>query len=248
MGTPEILVVIPARGGSKSIPRKNIRDFAGYPLIAFSIAAACQCKQVSRVIVSTDDDEIADVACRYGAEVPFRRPVGLAGDNISDLPVFQHALAWLAEQENYHPDLVIHLHCTSPVRPVDCLDRGIKLMELNPGIECVRSVVQPVQSPYKMWHVDDTHGHMKPLLSIEGVPEPFNTPRQRLPQAYLQTGHTNVIRASTIHSGSMSGRVIMPLMIDPRYEVDLDTLEDWQYGEWIVANRNLEMVWPEKIV
>ncbi len=89
---------------------------------------------------------------------------------------------------------------------------------------------------------------MKPLLSIEGVPEPFNTPRQQLPQAYLQTGHTNVIRARTIQSGSMSGRVIMPLMIDPQYEVDLDTLEDWQYGEWIVANRNLEMVWPEKKV
>ncbi len=65
----------------------------------------------------------------------------LAGDNITDLPVFQHALAWLAEQENYHPDLVIHLHCTSPVRPVDCLDRGIKLMEENPDVECVRSVV-----------------------------------------------------------------------------------------------------------
>jgi CMP-N-acetylneuraminic acid synthetase len=248
MTVPEILVIIPARGGSKSIPRKNIRLFAGYPLIAFSIAAALRCKMVSRVIVSTDNEEISAVARNYAAETPFLRPVELAADNTTDLPVFQHTLSWLDENENYHPDLVIHLHATSPVRPIDCLDRGIQLMVDHPGVECIRSVVSPSQSPYKMWHVDEPGGQMIPLLNVEGMEEPYNAPRQQLPSAYLQTGHTNVIQAKTILAGSMTGRLIMPLIIDPQYEIDLDTLEDWQYGEWAVAIRKLDMIWPEKKV
>jgi CMP-N-acetylneuraminic acid synthetase len=248
MTSPEILVIIPARGGSKGIPRKNIRPFAGFPLIAYSIAAGVGCRRVSRVIVSTDDLEIAEVARSYGAETPFLRPAELAADNTSDLPVFQHALSWLNENGNYLPDLVIHLHATSPVRPVDCLDRGIQLMVDRPGVDCVRSVVTPSQNPFKMWQINEQGGQMTPLLHVDGLEEPYNTPRQRLPSAYLQTGHTNVIQAKTILSGSMTGRLIMALIIDPQYEIDLDTLEDWQYGEWVVAHRKLDMIWPEKTV
>ena len=96
---PEVLAIIPARGGSKGIPRKNVRFFAGHPLIAFSIAAGLQAGTVTRVIVSTDDEEIAAVARQHGAEVPFLRPAELAQDRTTDLPVFQHALTWLAEHE-----------------------------------------------------------------------------------------------------------------------------------------------------
>src|SRR5512138_4044098 len=110
----ETLALIPARGGSKGIPRKNIRNFAGYPLIAWSIAAAKQSSCVRRVIVSTDDPEIAAVAREHGAETPFLRPAELAQDNTTDLPVFEHALAWLEEKEAYRPDIVIQLRPTSP--------------------------------------------------------------------------------------------------------------------------------------
>jgi CMP-N-acetylneuraminic acid synthetase len=246
MPKPEVLAIIPARGGSKGIPRKNIRPFAGYPLISFSIAAALQADLVTRVIVSTDNDEIAGVARRYGSETPFMRPAELAGDQTTDLPVFQHAIFWLADHENYHPDIVVHLHATSPVRPLGCLDQGIQLLVEHPQAECVRSVLEPTQSPYKMWHVDEDTGHMIPLITLPGIAEPYNTPRQNLPLTYVQTGHTNVIRTTTIQHGSMTGKVILPLIIDVGYEVDLDTLEDWQYGEWVVANRNLEMVWPKE--
>jgi len=92
----EILAIIPARGGSKGIPHKNIRPFSGYPLIAWSIAAARQAKAVTRTLVSTDDEEIAALARQFGAETPFLRPTELAQDNTTDLPVFQHALRWLA--------------------------------------------------------------------------------------------------------------------------------------------------------
>jgi N-acylneuraminate cytidylyltransferase len=246
MPAPEVLCLIPARGGSKGIPRKNIRPFAGFPLIAFSIAAARQADLVSRVIVSTDDEEIAAISRLHGAETPFMRPVELAADGTTDLPVFHHALNWLAEHENYHPALVIHLHATSPVRPQGVIDQGVRLLSDHPEAECVRSVIVPTQSPYKMWRVDEQTGRMTPLLTLPGVAEPYNVPRQGLPQAFVQTGHMNAIRPGTILAGSMTGRVILPLIVDDRYEVDLDTLEDWQYGEWVVANRPLEMVWPEE--
>jgi N-acylneuraminate cytidylyltransferase len=242
----EILAIIPARGGSKGIPRKNIRPFAGYPLISWSIAAGLQAETVKRVIVSTDDDEIAEISRRYGAEAPFQRPAELAADLITDLPVFQHALTWLAEHENYHPNIVVHLHPTSPVRPRGCLDRGIRLLLDHPEAECVRSVLEPSQSPYKMWRIDEQTGRMIPLLTLPGVSEPYNTPRQSLPLAYVQTGHMNAIRPATILGGSMTGRVILPLIVAAQYEVDLDTLADWQYGEWVVANNELEIVWPEE--
>ncbi len=246
MTTPEILSLVPARGGSKGIPRKNIRLFGGYPLIAFSLAAALQAETVSRVIVSTDDPEIAEVAQTFGAEVPFMRPAELAADRTADLPVFQHALNWLAERENYHPDIVIHMHATSPLRPKGLVDQAVRLLLEHPEAECIRSVVPPGQNPYKMWQIDPQSGCMLPLLVIPGIAEPYNTPRQQLPGVYLQTGHVNAIRPAAILGGSMTGQVILPLFVDPRYEVDMDTLEDWERGEWLVSRNSLEMIWPVK--
>jgi CMP-N-acetylneuraminic acid synthetase len=246
MTNPEILALIPARGGSKSIPRKNIRPFAGYPLIAYSIAAALQAETVTRTIVSTDDPEIAEVARQFGAETPFVRPAELAADRTTDLPVFQQALHWLAEHENYHPEIILHLHATSPVRPRGFIDRAVRLLREHPAAECVRSVVSPGQNPYKMWQIDPQSGRMIPLLAVMGIAEPYNTPRQLLPAVYLQTGHVNAIRPATILGGSMTGRVILPIIIDAGYEVDLDTLTDWDRGEWLVSQGGLEMIGPKK--
>ena len=246
MSVSEILAIIPARGGSKGIPRKNIRPFAGYPLIAFSIAAANQAESAIRVIVSTDDQEIAEVARQFGAETPFLRPAELAADRTTDLPVFQHALHWLAENENYHPEMVLHLHATTPVRPRGLVDQAVRLLHKHAEVECVRSVVSPGQNPYKMWKIDPQTGHMIPLLTVPGISEPYNTPRQLLPAVYLQTGHVNAIRPVAILQGSMTGTTILPLMIDANYEVDMDTLADWERGEWVVVKKSLDMVWPEE--
>ncbi len=246
MNSTEILAIIPARGGSKGIPRKNIRPFAGHPLIAFSIAAAIQAENTIRVIVSTDDQEIAEVARHFGAETPFLRPEELAADQTTDLPVFQHALHWLAENENYHPEMVLHLHATSPVRPRGIIDQAVDLLEKNSDVDCVRSVVFPGQNPYKMWQIDPQSGRMVPLLIVQGIREPYNTPRQLLPEVYLQTGHVNAIRPEVILQGSMSGRTVLPLIIDASYEVDMDTLADWERGEWVIATKKLDMVWPEE--
>ncbi len=242
---PEILAVIPARGGSKGIPRKNIKLFAGYPLISYSITAALQSKYVTRIIVSTDDEEIAGVAREWGAETPFLRPSELAQDQTTDLPVFQQALAWLKEHENYTPDLVIQLRPTSPIRPRACIDEAVELMLAHPEADSVRGVVPSGQNPHKMWRLHGEAKPMTPLLEVEGIAEPFNAPRQILPPTYWQTGHIDVIRPRVItEQGSMSGKTILPYLIDPRYTVDIDTPFDWMRYEWLVRNGGLDMVDP----
>ncbi len=240
----QILALIPARGGSKSIPRKNIRPLSGQPLVAYSIAAALQSRLVSRTIISTDDEEIARIAQSLGAEAPFMRPIELALDNTTDYPVFSHALDWLDKNENYHADIVVQLRPTSPLRPPGCIDEAIQLLLDHPQADSVRGVIPSGQNPYKMWRVDD-QGHLTPLLNLEGVSEPFNAPRQALPQTYWQTGHIDAIRVSTIlEKYSLSGEVILPLFLDPRYAIDIDTLRDWQRAEWTIDQGDLAIVTP----
>lgn len=242
----EILALIPARGGSKSIPHKNIRPLAGYPLVAYSIAAALRAKHVTRTIVSTDDLEIASIARSIGAETPFLRPLEYAMDSTTDFPVFTHALSWLEENEAYRPDILVQLRPTSPLRPPDCVDRAIQVLLDHPEADSVRGVIPAGQNPYKMWQVDD-QGRMVPLLTLDGIAEPFNAPRQELPQAYWQTGHIDAIRTSTIlQKHSLSGEVILPLFLDPRYAIDIDTLRDWQHAEWIISQGDLPIVVPGK--
>ncbi len=242
----EVLAIIPARGGSKGIPRKNIRNFAGYPLIAWSIAAAKQSESVTRVIVSTDDEEIAAVGREWGAETPFLRPAELAQDNSTDLPLFEHALKWLAENENYRPDVLIQLRPTSPIRPRGLLDDAIKILLDHNDADCVRGVVPAGQNPHKMWRFDNANQPMKPLLTVEGIAEPYNAPRQILPPVYWQTGHIDAIRTLTIHNKhSLTGDVIYPLVIDSKYTVDIDNLSDWAKYESLVYS-GLEMVSPGK--
>ena len=238
-----VLALIPARGGSKSIPHKNIRELAGTPLIAYSIAAGLQAKLVTRTIVSTDDEEIAAVARQYGAETPFLRAAEFAQDNTTDFPVFTHALGWLSEHENYHPDIVVQLRPTSPVRPPDLVDSAIQLLLDYPNADSVRGVVPSGQNPHKMWRIGPD-GRMIPLLKVEGIAEPYNAPRQALPPTYWQTGHIDAIRASTIdQKNSLSGDVILPLVIDPRYSVDIDTLRDLERAAALVQS-DLPMVRP----
>jgi len=116
MPSPTALALIPARSGSKSLPHKNVREFAGKPLLAHSIDHALAARTIGRVIVSTDSEHYAAIAREYGAETPFLRPAELATDHATDLVVFQHALAWLREHEDWEPDIVVHLRPTYPRR------------------------------------------------------------------------------------------------------------------------------------
>lgn len=238
-----ILAIIPARGGSKSVPRKNVRLLGGHPLVAYSVAAGIQARQVQRVVVSTDDEEIARIARRYGAEVPFLRPTDLAQDDTPDLPVFQHALQWLEEEQGYRPEIVVQLRPTSPLRPPDCVDRGIDILRAHPEADSVRAVTVSGQNPYKMWRISPD-GRLEPLLS-DGGGEAYNTPRQLLPPTYWQTGHLDVARTTTLREkNSMTGDVVLPLLMEAVYAIDIDGPQDHDRAEQILRESSVALVRP----
>jgi len=234
----KVLAIVPARGGSKSIPRKNIKLLGGVPLIAYSIAAGLQAQTVDRVIVSTDDPEIADIARQWGSEVPFMRPAELAEDDTPDLPVFQHALRWLEENEGYRPEIVVQLRPTSPFRRLAYIDNAVNALIRRPDADAVRTVCVPFQNPFKMWTIDQ-EGFLRPLLEGQG-PEPYNMPRQKLPQVYWQTGCVDATRWGTIMQlESMTGRRILPLIVDASDWVDIDSPADWLLAEQLLGSGQL---------
>ena len=231
-----VLAIIPARGGSKSIPRKNIRSLAGHPLIAYSIAAAKVSKYVDRILVSTDDDEIAAAAKGYGAEVPFMRPAEYARDDTEDLPVFQHALNFLADSEGYTPDIIVHLRPTTPFRHASDIDGAVERLKSRPDYHSVRGISLPLTSPYKMYRIDEG-GALQPLFKTER-PNAHNMPRQKLPVVYRGNGAIDITWRDTIMTlGSMTGDTILPWILGPERCVDIDTPEDWEYAEWLVECR-----------
>jgi CMP-N-acetylneuraminic acid synthetase len=236
----EVLALIPARGGSKSIPRKNIRPLAGYPLIAYSIAAGLAAETVTRVIVSTDDDEIAAISRSYGAEAPFLRPAAASQDNTPDLPVFQHALQWLAEHEGYAPEIVVQLRPTSPFRRTRHIDEAVYCLLGRPEADSIRTVCIPFQNPFKMWQINPD-GLIQPLIQT-GYSEPYNMPRQLLPEVYWQTGYVDAAWSDTLLSkNSMTGNRILPLVIDPSEWIDIDSPDDWRRAERLLESGELSL-------
>ncbi len=233
-----ILGVIPARGASKSVPRKNIKPLAGVPLIAYSIREGLKSIHISRLVVSTEDEEIAAVARQFGAEVPFMRPSELALDHTTDLPVFEHCLEWLKSQEGYVPEVVVQLRPTAPLRRVEQIDGAIDLLLRSPEAECVRSVCPAGQHPLKMWTCEGPW--LRPFIpeSVYGIHEAYNQPRQKLPKAYVQNGSIEVIRTSVItEQRSMTGRRIMAYPMDEIDSVNIDSPLDWALAEQLMLSR-----------
>lgn len=232
---PYVLALIPARGGSKSVPRKNLLPVAGKPLIAFSIGHARACPSITRTIVSTDDHEIATVSAAFGAEVPFIRPAEFASDWATDLDVFRHALAWLEREEGTLPELVVHLRPTGPVRELQLIERAIGLMLENGAADSLRSVGLAEQTPYKMWKIEGSL--LQPLLPLPGFPEAHSMPRQKLPVAYWQNGYVDIVRPRTVlEQDSMVGRVVLPFVIEGK-------IHELDYPDQIPALERAVLAW-----
>lgn len=220
-----VVAVVPARGGSKGIPRKNLVPMAGRPLIAWSVLQGLEATSVDRVIVSTDDQEIAEVARAFGAEVPFLRPAELAGDLSTDLEVMRHLLDHLARNESWEPEIVVHLRPTGPVRRVSDIDEVVGLLDDDPTADAVRSVAPAHQTPYKMWRIA-ADGTMEPVLRVDGLVDCQSQPRQLLPEAYWQNGYVDAFRPrAVLEHGSMWGRRVLPFVVDTGH-TDLDYPED----------------------
>ncbi|WP_417282746.1 pseudaminic acid cytidylyltransferase [Comamonas sp.] len=220
------LAVIPARGGSKRIPRKNIKLFCGKPMIAWSIKAALQSASFDRVIVSTDDEEIAEVARQCGAEVPFMRPAELSGDHAGTIPVIRHAVESIGAQ-GPAVEQACCLYATAPFVRADDLRRGQALLQ-ETGADYVFSVTSyafPIQRAIRL--TDD--GHLEMFN-----PEHFTTRSQDLTEAFHDAGQfywgrSEAWREERIIFGARSAPLILP-----RHRVqDIDTPEDWERAEWM---------------
>jgi CMP-N-acetylneuraminic acid synthetase len=218
-----IISIIPARGGSKGIPKKNIIEVEGKPLIAYSIEAAKNSALIDRIIVSTDSKEIAEVSKKYGAEVPFIRPSELAQDHTPTYPVIKHAVEWLQEKENYKPELIVILEPTFPLRTSEEIDKAIKLIRSDDKADSLRGVIEPFQNPYKMWKLKDNY--LEPLIK-EGE-RTYEKPRQTLNKVYWQNGHIYISKYETImEKGNIHGEKILPYILNEDKFIDVDTEED----------------------
>lgn len=226
-----ILGIIPARGGSKSIPRKNIKSFCGKPLIAWAIETLRQSGVIDRIVVSTDDAEIAEVAKKYGAEVPFVRPAEFAEDTAPTLPVLQHAVTWLKENEGYKPDYVLLLEPTSPSKRPFHVKDAVKML-VESGADSVISVaeVPGVLNPH--WQIRVADDGRTELFTGEPFKKVIRR-RQDLPKTYCRNSSIYAFRPELLFSDDPSfyGEDVRAYVTDSKYAFDIDTPEDWEFAE-----------------
>jgi CMP-N-acetylneuraminic acid synthetase len=218
-----ILGLIPARGGSKGVPRKNIRPLNGRPLLQYTTEAALQSRRLSRVVLSTDDPEIAEVGKLCGISVPFLRPPELARDDTPTLPVIQHAIRQLEPADGPY-DAVCLLQPTHPLRRAEQIDACIDLLESS-GADAVVTLL-PVPAHYNPhWVYFSGPGGDLRLATGEDAPIPR---RQDLPRAYHREGSIYVTRRSVLMEGnSLYGRKVRGCLMDPESTVNIDSLADW---------------------
>lgn len=233
----EILGLIPARGGSKSVPRKNIRILAGKPLIAWTIEAALVCSLLDRVIVSTDDIEIANVARGYGAEVPFLRPGELAQDDTPGIEPLLHAVRWLDEHEDYRPDYALMLQPTSPLRTTEDIEAAINLAISNDA-DSVVSVCEVRYHPYWTMRLDadgtlsDFHG-----LDLCDLQRKYPR-RQDLPPAHAENGAIYLAKRSVLlECQAFYGKRLYGYVMPAERSLDVDTLWDLYLANLILQGR-----------
>jgi pseudaminic acid cytidylyltransferase len=227
------ILIIPARGGSKRIPRKNIRPFCGKPMIAWSIVAGLESKLFDHILVSTDDDEIANVAIDWGAEVPFRRPSELADDHTPTLPVLVHAIEWY-ESHREPVDLVCCLYPTAPfVRP-GFLHEGKKILQGHPDAEFAFSVTSFAYPIFRALKSEDD-GTLTMVW-----PEYELSRSQDLPQAFHDAGQFYWgTRAAFLSARSMLSARCYPVHLPRLFVQDIDTEEDWEIAETIFKSLRL---------
>jgi CMP-N,N'-diacetyllegionaminic acid synthase len=225
-----VLGLIPARGGSKGVPRKNIQLLAGKPLIQYTIEAALSSSSLSRIIVSTEDGEIAKVSLSYGAEVPFIRPADLAMDTTPTLPVIQHAVQWL-EDHGDHFDAVCLLQPTSPFRKSETIDACIKSLETSNADAVITMLRVPAQYNPHWVYLQGEDGY---LYISTGDKEPIPR-RQNLPLAYHREGSVYIAKRDVIMNfNSLYGEKVIGYFLEDSLTVNIDSVSDWAKAEQII--------------
>lgn len=228
-----VLGLIPARGGSQCVPRKNIKLLGGQPLLQYTAEAALKCRYLTKTILSTDDEEIAEVGQRCGLQVPFIRPVELAQDDTPMLEVVQHAVGWLeAERDCF--DSICLLQPTNPFRRSDEIDACIELLETSAADAVMTILSVPAEhNPHWVYFTDESG-----LLSLSTGEESPVSRRQDLAPAFHREGSVYVTRRNVVmEDNSLYGQRLVGYLVNPENRVNIDTPEDWKRAERLLDAR-----------
>jgi CMP-N-acetylneuraminic acid synthetase len=234
--TSTVVALIPARQGSKRVPGKNVRLLKGHPMLAYTIASALESGVFERVIVSTDSEDIAEVARHYGAEVPFLRPGPFASDTSPDIEWLEYTLQELrARGQSW--DAFSLLRPTSPFRTAATIRRAWTLFSAQQGVDSLRAVELCAQHPGKMWIVRGTR--MLPLLPFGSADRPWHSmPYQALPEVYVQNASLEIAWTRVVlDARSIAGTVIVPFMTEGYEGFDINDPRDWTLAETLIEER-----------
>lgn len=224
----EILAIIPAREGSKGLLKKNIKNLGDKPLVAYTIEAVLKSKYVSRVIVSTDNKEIAQISKQYGAEVPFIRPIELAKDESPTIDAIVHAINWIEENENKEYEYICLLQCTSPFRTTDQIDEAIEKL-INEDGDSIVSVCEVEQNPYWMKKIENKY-----LVDFIKQEKQY-TRRQDIPKLYRLNGAIYIIKKETLlNERSFFAKKTIPYIMDKLTSLDIDDIIDFKLAEMLM--------------
>jgi CMP-N-acetylneuraminic acid synthetase len=231
---PSIVGLIPARAGSKRVPKKNVRRLAGHPVIAYTIASALDSGVFERVIVSTDSEEFAEIARYYGAEVPFLRPAEFATDTSPDVEWIEYTLARLRD-EGRGADCFSILRPTSPFRKAETIRRAWRAFLAQEGVDSLRAVEKCKQHPAKMWIVRGER--MFPLLPFGPAEQPWHSSQYpSLPLVYVQNASLEIAWSRVIFEGrTIAGHVLMPFLTEGDEGYDVNDVADWIYAEYLLS-------------
>tara|TARA_E500000331_G_C17235521_1_gene704594 strand:+ start:307 stop:1032 length:726 start_codon:yes stop_codon:yes gene_type:complete len=224
--------IIPARSGSKGVKNKNIKDFGGYPLLAWTINICKKCKSIDRIFLSTDSEEYADIGKFYGAEVPFIRPNNIAGDKSTDLEFINHFIDWL-DSNRLKCRNILHMRPTTPLRDPKIIEDALISFEKSDSTSALRSVHKMSESAYKTFEISG-NGFLQCVGSKSALLDESNKARQQFPETYFANGYVDVLSYDFIKNNQLlHGRKVMPFFTECAYEVD--TPDDFEFLEFILS-------------
>ena len=234
MTAPSAVAFVPARSGSERVPQKNVRELAGHPLLAYAIETALQCGAFERLVVSTDSEEIADVARWYGADVPFLRPPEYATSTSPDIEWLRFTLETLPERY----ELFALIRATNPFRGPDAVRRGFDQLLATPEADSLRAVELVKQHPGKTWVLDEDRRTMRPLLDQSHLEVTWHAGQyQALPPVYIQNSALEIAWTRVVtETGTREGKVVAPFFTEGYEGFNVDDEEDWDHAERLVAS------------
>lgn len=231
-----VVALIPARGGSKGLPKKNIKQLNGKPLIAYTIKAALGARLLTRVIVSTDSNEIAAISKQYGAEVPYLRPSEIARDDTPDRPVYIHLINWLKENEDYAFEYLVLLRPTTPFKTPQLIDYCINKLQKNKTLTSIRTVTKAEGVYHPYWMFRAVNGTLEPF--VKEVDETKYYQRQLLPPCYRLNGVVDVIATTCLEESAFPyGNNIGFVEVDEKDAIDIDTPFDFELCAFVMGRK-----------